>query len=60
MKNAKVKKHWYGIRSKPINRPAPLLENLEDGLIIASGFYRNGILLIPSTAEWIAEQLNNS
>ena len=35
----------------------PLLEELESGLILASGHYRNGVLLTPATAEWVATAL---
>tara|TARA_Y100001968_G_scaffold240265_1_gene223792 strand:+ start:31 stop:1134 length:1104 start_codon:yes stop_codon:yes gene_type:complete len=53
MKNAKVSIEWNGIRAKPINEPAPLLKELETGLLINTGHYRNGILLAPACAEWI-------
>jgi glycine/D-amino acid oxidase-like deaminating enzyme len=42
-----------------VDRPAPLLEALEPGLILASGHYRNGVLLAPATAEWIANGFAN-
>ena len=50
---AKVKNEWSGIRARPQNEPAPLLKELEPGLLINTGHYRNGILLAPSCAEWI-------
>ena len=53
MKNAKVTREWSGIRARPINEPAPLLKNLEPGLLINTGHYRNGILLAPACAEWV-------
>jgi glycine oxidase len=34
-----------------------LLEQLEPGLVLASGHYRNGLLMAPATAEWVAQQL---
>jgi len=49
--------HWSGLRARPVDRPAPLLEELEPGLILASGHYRNGVLLTPGTAEWVAAEL---
>jgi len=49
---------WHGLRARPNGRPAPLLEVLEPGLILASGHYRNGVLLAPATAEWVCEQIN--
>ena len=51
---ATVIDQWSGLRARPMDRPAPLLEELEPGLILASGHYRNGVLLTPGTAEWVA------
>lgn len=48
---------WHGLRARPDGRPAPLLEMLEPGLILASGHYRNGVLLAPATAEWVCQQI---
>ena len=53
LKKAKVINEWNGIRARPINEPAPLLKELEPGLLINTGHYRNGILLAPYCAEWI-------
>ena len=53
IRRAKVSQEWNGIRARPINEPAPLLKELEPGLLINTGHYRNGILLAPSCAEWI-------
>ena len=55
---AKVISQWHGLRGRPIERPAPLLEQLEPGLILATGHYRNGVLLAPASAEWVKQQLN--
>ena len=55
---ASISNQWYGIRARPVNRPAPILEILEPGLILATGHYRNGILLAPASAEWIGNQIN--
>ena len=49
--------HWSGLRARPVDRPAPLLEQLEPGLLLATGHYRNGVLLAPATAEWVATSL---
>ena len=54
LRSAKVVGHWSGLRARPVDRAAPLLEELEPGLILASGHYRNGVLLTPGTAEWVA------
>ena len=50
-------RHWQGLRARPIDRPAPLLEQLEPGLLLLSGHYRNGVLLAPASAEWAADQI---
>lgn len=50
---------WHGLRARPSGRPAPLLEVLESGLILATGHYRNGVLLAPATAEWVSAQIQS-
>ena len=57
---ATVIEQWNGLRARPVNRPAPLLEQLEPGLIVATGHYRNGVLLTPGTAEWVATAIEQS
>ena len=57
MVNAHITHEWSGIRAKPINEPAPLLKQLEPGLLINTGHYRNGVLLAPACAEWIGLQI---
>lgn len=54
---ATVVRHWTGQRCRPCQQPAPVLEVLEPGLLVASGHYRNGVLLAPATAEWVAGQI---
>ena len=56
---AKVIQEWSGIRARPLNEPAPLLKELETGLIINTGHYRNGILLAPSCAEWVGMKIDS-
>jgi len=51
--------HWSGVRARPTNEPAPILKELEPGLLINTGHYRNGILLAPSCAEWIGVKIDN-
>ena len=60
LKSASPVEHWWGLRARPVDRPAPLLEQLEPGLLLASGHYRNGVLLAPATAEWVEKGLNRS
>ncbi|WP_320666714.1 FAD-dependent oxidoreductase [Prochlorococcus sp. MIT 1307] len=58
LKEAEIINHWSGLRGRPLNCPAPILKNLEPGLIIATGHYRNGILLAPASAEWVVNEVN--
>ncbi len=57
--NGKISKKWYGIRSRPEGEPSPIMKNLEDGLIICTGFYKNGILLAPACSRWVANEIKN-
>jgi len=57
--NGKISKKWYGIRSRPSGEPSPIMKNLEDGLIICTGFYKNGILLAPACSKWVANKVKN-
>jgi glycine/D-amino acid oxidase-like deaminating enzyme len=54
---ATVLRRWQGLRVQPLDRPAPWLEVLAPGLLMAGCHYRNGLLLAPATATWIAETL---
>ena len=58
IQSAKISHEWNGIRARPLNEPAPLLKELETGLLINTGHYRNGILLAPACAEWIELKIN--
>ena len=60
MTNAVVSHEWNGIRARPINEPSPLLKELEPGLLINTGHYRNGLLLAPACAEWIGLKIEES
>jgi len=55
----KISKKWYGIRSRPDGEPSPIMKNLKDGLIICTGFYKNGILLAPACSKWVANEIKN-
>ena len=58
LSTAKVTRKWFGIRSRPEGEPSPIQKNLENGLIICTGFYKNGFLLAPSCSRWVANELN--
>ena len=55
----KISKKWFGIRSRPDGEPSPIMKNLENGLIICTGFYKNGILLAPACSQWVANEIKN-
>ena len=55
--NGQVTKKWFGVRSRPEGEPSPIMKNLEDGLIICTGFYKNGILLAPACSKWVANEI---
>jgi glycine oxidase len=43
---------WHGLRPRPQGRPAPIVEPLTGyrNVLLATGHYRNGVLLAPATA----------
>ena len=55
----KISRKWFGVRSRPDGAPSPIMRNFEDGLIICTGFYKNGILLAPACAKWVASEIKN-
>ncbi|MBO6974748.1 MAG: FAD-binding oxidoreductase [Prochlorococcus marinus CUG1435] len=55
----KIYKKWFGIRSRPDGEPSPIMRNLEDGLIVCTGFYKNGFLLAPACSKWVANEIKN-
>ncbi|MGF1603141.1 MAG: NAD(P)/FAD-dependent oxidoreductase [Thermosynechococcaceae cyanobacterium] len=57
---AQVVKKWSGLRPRPQGRPAPVIEPLADycNVVLATGHYRNGVLLAPMTAAKVLELLN--
>jgi len=59
LEKGKISKKWYGIRSRPDGDPSPIMKNLEDGLIVCTGFYKNGILLAPACSKWVANKVKN-
>ena len=52
-----ISRRWFGIRSRPDGEASPLLKSLEKGLILCSGFYKNGILLAPACSHWVSEEI---
>ncbi|MEG4492186.1 FAD-dependent oxidoreductase [Microcoleus sp. D3_18_C4] len=56
---AEIIRKWSGLRPRPEGRSAPIIEMLpgNDRVLIASGHYRNGVLLAPATARSIREMI---
>ncbi|MBO3462685.1 FAD-binding oxidoreductase [Aetokthonos hydrillicola Thurmond2011] len=50
---------WSGLRPRPEGRPAPIIEKLQgfSNVLLATGHYRNGVLLAPATAVAIHEMI---
>ncbi|KAB8319531.1 FAD-binding oxidoreductase [Tolypothrix campylonemoides VB511288] len=50
---------WSGLRPRPEGRPAPVIGKLPgySNILLATGHYRNGILLAPATADAIREMI---
>jgi glycine/D-amino acid oxidase-like deaminating enzyme len=56
---AKILKTWSGLRPRPYGRPAPIIELLSGytNVLLATGHYRNGVLLAPATAQAVCDLL---
>ncbi|QDL06954.1 FAD-dependent oxidoreductase [Brasilonema octagenarum UFV-E1] len=50
---------WSGLRPRPEGRPAPVIGKLPgyNNILLATGHYRNGVLLAPATAYAIREMI---
>jgi glycine oxidase len=59
---AEVIRTWQGLRPRPHERAAPVIERLPSyqNVLIAAGHYRNGVLLAPVTAERIQTLLQTA
>ncbi len=57
--NAEIMATWSGERPRPEGQPAPVIEYLDgyENVILATGHYRNGVLLAPATAEMVTEMI---
>ncbi len=55
--DAEIINTWSGLRPRPVGRPAPVIEHLpgHERVLVATGHYRNGVLLAPATASLIQE-----
>ncbi len=57
--HAEILRTWQGLRPRPEERAAPIIEQLpgHQNVLIATGHYRNGVLLAPITAQKIEAYL---
>ena len=56
LKNSRVLKEWSGVRPYT-NNEMPMMDQIDDGLFVVTGHYRNGILLSPVIGRDIANWL---
>ncbi|WGV24707.1 NAD(P)/FAD-dependent oxidoreductase [Halotia branconii] len=56
---ATIIRTWSGLRPRPEGRPAPIISKLLgfSNILLATGHYRNGVLLAPATAAAIREMI---
>lgn len=56
---ASIVRTWSGKRPRPEGRPAPIIGQLPGyrNVLLATGHYRNGVLLAPATAQAIREAI---
>ncbi|MDM9584235.1 MULTISPECIES: FAD-dependent oxidoreductase [unclassified Nostoc] len=56
---ASILRTWSGLRPRPEGRPAPVIGKLPgfSNILLATGHYRNGVLLAPATAYAIREMI---
>ena len=59
---ARVLRQWSGLRPRPQGQGAPVIKPLAgyENVILATGHYRNGVLLAPGTAVTVADLLGLS
>lgn len=57
--SATIVRTWSGCRPRPQNQSAPVIQKLPgyDNVLLATGHYRNGILLAPATAKTVREMI---
>ncbi|MEL6554692.1 MAG: FAD-dependent oxidoreductase [Cyanobacteria bacterium J06621_11] len=60
LSQAEIIRTWSGLRPRPVGQPAPVIKPLGNlkNVTLATGHYRNGVLLAPATALQVCEQLH--
>lgn len=58
--DANIVETWFGKRPRPQGQPAPIIGKLNgyNNVLLATGHYRNGVLLAPATAKDIQDLIN--
>ena len=58
---AAVVRTWSGLRPRPEGTPAPVIGHVQgkSHVLLATGHYRNGVLLAPATAQGIREIISS-
>ena len=58
---ASVLETWSGLRPRPVGQPAPVIQPLNalTNVMLATGHYRNGVLLAPATAQQVCQWLED-
>jgi glycine/D-amino acid oxidase-like deaminating enzyme len=59
LQNLKITQQWSGLRPRPHNQPAPIIRQLPgyEQVWLATGHYRNGVLLAPATAQIVRDNI---
>jgi glycine/D-amino acid oxidase-like deaminating enzyme len=59
LESATQVRRWSGLRPRPNGRPAPIIEWTDENskILLATGHYRNGVLLAPATAMEVRSML---
>lgn len=59
--HAEIVETWSGLRPRPFNRSAPIIEVIpgHESVLLATGHYRNGVLLAPATALMVKEMVQD-
>lgn len=62
LETATILKTWSGLRPRPEGIPAPIIGNLPgfSNILLATGHYRNGVLLAPATANEIRQLIQSN
>ncbi|MGB3404932.1 MAG: FAD-dependent oxidoreductase [Microcoleaceae cyanobacterium] len=59
LSQAEILQQWSGLRPRPDGQPAPIIRPLPGypNILLATGHYRNGVLLAPVTAQEICQMI---